>query len=119
MFLELKRVNSKKFIEEIEELKNANLRQFFKKNKSIGSRQGESSIESISLPCHTEENLDVVEACERIAHFFSSISKEYTPINLTKVPERVQQKFKNPNIANDAFTLEDFEVYEKLKKRKL
>ena len=53
MFLELKRVNSKKFIEEIEELKNANLRQFFKKIKTIGSRQGESLIESFSLPCHT------------------------------------------------------------------
>ena len=55
----------------------------------------------------------------QIAKFFSCISKEYPPISSCTLPTRVQDKLDNHNVTNDIIILEEFEVYEKLKKRKL
>ena len=80
-FLKLKEENSREFIRNIEDLKNCNLSQFYKKIKSVGCRQGECSNQPFSLSSHVEENLDPNAAAERIAEHFSSISKEYPPLN--------------------------------------
>ena len=91
-FLDLKSANSIKYIEEIEELKNCNLGQFFKKIKQIGARQGEIVNKTFQLPSHSEQNLSTEESAEIIAKHFSSISKEYPPIDAEKLPSRVKDR---------------------------
>ena len=66
-----------------------------------------------------EANFDFVAAAEQIAQHFSAISKEYPPIDPQKLPERVQKKIFHPDVALEAPVLEDYQVYEKLKKRKM
>ena len=93
--------------------------QFYKKIKSVGCRQGECSNDSFSLSSHVEENLDPTAAAERIAEHFSSISKEYPPLNPLLLPDRVKSKLFHPDVEKEAPQLEEFEVYEMLKRRKL
>ena len=118
-FLEIKVANSKEYIKEIEDLKNCNLGQFFHKIKQIGSRQGECSKNTFSLSSHVEGNLDAEAAAEQIALHFSSISKEYPPIDPEKLPDRVKEKIFNVNVASEAPVIEDYQVYEMFKKRKM
>ena len=100
-------------------MKSCNLSQFYRKIKNVGSRQGECSNNFFSLSSHVEENLDPISSAERIAEHFSTISKEYPPINPEMLPQRVKDKLFKPNVAAEAPHLEEFEVYEMLKKRKL
>ena len=90
-----------------------------RKIKTIGARQGVCPPDTFTLTNHSDEGIDVVEACERIAQHFSSISKEYPSIKNCTLPTRVQDKLNLPNIANDVQIVEEYEVFEMLKKRKL
>ena len=118
-FLDLKSANSIKYIEEIEELKNCNVGQFFKKIKQIGARQGEIVNKTFQLPSHSEQNLSTEESAEIIAKHFSSISKEYPPIDAEKLPSRVKDKIFHPDVNIGAPKVQDFQVYQMLKKRKI
>ena len=117
-FRQVREENSKEYVKKIEELKECNLGQFFKKIKEVGARQGEYSETSFSLSSHLELNLDPKSAAEKIAEHFSSISKEYPPIDEQKLPQRVKEKIFHPDVALKSPKLEEFEVYEMLKKRK-
>ena len=117
--MDLKNVNSIKYIEEIEELTNCNLGRFFKKIKQIGARQGEIVNKTFQLPSHSEQNLSTNESAEIIAKHFSSISKEYPPIDAEKLPSRVKDKIFHPDVNISAPKVQDFQVYEMLKKRKI
>ena len=116
-FTKIKRENSKKFVDKIEELKNANVSQFYRKVKELGSRLGEDSSNPFTLPKHLELNLEDKEAAEAIAKHFSSISQEYPPIDANTLPKRVKAKIFAT--ANKTPTIEEYEVYDKLKKRKM
>ena len=118
-FEELKATNTKKYMEEdIESLKNCNLSQFYRKIKVIGSRIDESPSQTFSIPEFIEENISPTDAAERIASHFSSISKEYPPLNVHTLPERVRAKILAPDVMKKAPKIEQFEVYEKFLKRK-
>ena len=118
-FLDLKNANSIKYFEEIEELKKCNLGQFFKKIKQIGARQGEIVNKTFQLPSHSEQNLSTEESAEIIAKHFSSISKEYPPVDAEKLPSRIKDKIFHPDVNIIAPKVQDFQVYEMLKKRKI
>ena len=118
-FCQLREENSKEYVKKIEELKECNLGQFFRKIKTVGARQGECSETSFSLSSHVELNLDPESAAEKIAEHFSSISKEYPPIEEQKLPQRVEEKLFHPDVATKSPKIEDFEAYGMLKKRKL
>ena len=118
-YLEMKEANCKEYVQKIEELKNCNLGQFYQKIKKVGSRLGESSDTTFTLPSHLELNLDDKAAAEKIARHFGAISQEFPPINAECLPERVKEKIFHPDVANDVPTIEEYEVYEKFKKRKL
>ena len=48
-----------------------------------------------------------------------NFSQQYQPIDASKLPERVKTKIFHPNVEVDAPRLEDYQVYEVLKRRKL
>ena len=118
-FCQMKKENSQKFIKKIEELKNCNVGQFFKKIKMIGARLGEKTHQSFTLPNHVKEDLTAEQSAEKIAEHFSAISQEYQPIDPSNLPERVRNKIFHPNVEVNAPILEDYQTYEILKKRKL
>ena len=118
-FDDLKDLNTKKYMEEdIETLKKCNLSQFYRKIKVIGSRLNECDPPTISLPEFIEEGLSPAEAAERMALHFSSISKEYPPLNIDTLPDRVKKKILAENVMADAPKIEPYEVYEKFSNRK-
>ena len=118
-YLEMKETNCKEYVMKIEELKNCNLGQFYQKIKKVGSRLGEGGDTIFTLPAHLELNLDDKAAAERIARHFGAISQEFPPINTECLPERLKEKIFDPQIIKDIPTIEEYEVYEKFKKRKL
>ena len=113
----MKEANSKDYVEKIEELKNCNLGQFYKKIKEVGSRLGESNNSTFTLPDHID--LDINIAAEKIAKHFSTISQEFPPIDAESLPQRVKKKIFHSNVTKGAPTIEEHEVYEKFEKRKL
>ena len=118
-FCQLRKENSQKFIKKIEELKSCNIGQFFKKVKLIGARIGEKPYQSFTLPSHATLNLSAQQSAEKIAQHFSAISQQYQPIEPNRLPERVRNKIFHPNVESEAPILEEYQIYEILKKRKL
>ena len=114
----MKKANSKVFIKRIEDLKECNLGQFFSKIKNIGARTGETKNETFTLPSQVELDLDDEKVAEQIAAHFSAISKEFPPISIDSLPERVKKKIESPFNCSQATILEEYEIYEILKKRK-
>lgn len=114
----MKEKNSKEYIKKkVEELKSSNLRNFYKKIKDTGSRLGECKSGSFSISSHVEHNLSPDESAERIAQHFSSISKEFPPIDTTLLPKRVQEKILHPDVSTKAPTIQEHEVYQMFIKR--
>ena len=119
-FLKMKAENSKKYIEnEIEILRHSNPRQFYQRIKKVGERLGECNEKGFTIPSHAEKGLSKEEEANKIANYFSQISREFEPININRFPQRVKEKLLDKDILNNAKIIEDFEVYEKFKSRKL
>ena len=118
-FLEIKEANSKKYIEsEVETLKLSNPSQYYKRMKKLGARLGECTNSLFSLPTHIEEDLSPIEAAERIASHFSSISQEYPPLDIGSLPDRVRNKITEPDVMKKAPVIQPEEVFEKFRQRK-
>ena len=74
----------------IESLKETNPGQAFSILKRMGAMTGESgSCNNFTLPAH--ENLSPKEVANKIAEHFSMISREYPPLCLETLPERVRK----------------------------
>ena len=117
-YTEMKEANTKEYIEnEVEALKSLNLRKFFTKIKEVGARLGENDKSSFSLSSHVEQNLGPEAAAEKIADHFSAISQEYPPLDTESLPDRVKEKIFHPDVSSHCPVIEEFEVYEKFKKR--
>ena len=72
---------------------------------------GESTKQStFTLPEHLQLQLDDEAAAEKIAEHFSSISKEFPPIDANCLPQRVKEKIFHPQVANQAPIPQDYEV---------
>ena len=118
-FEDIKGMNTKKYMEEeIETLKKFNLSQFYRKLKVMGSRLNENEPQTFTLPEFFNEDIPPLEAAERIACHFSSISKEYPPLDVNSLPPRVRDKIQAEDVMKNAPKIEAFEVYEKFQKRK-
>ena len=82
-------------------MKNMTLRKFYSKIKQVGARLGECGKSTFSIPSHVELNLDAEAEAEKIAEHFSAISKEYPPLDVTKLPQRVKDKIFHSDVAKD------------------
>ena len=63
-----------------------------------------------------EESLTAIESSDKICAFFSAISQEYTPLNVTNLPNHVQSKLLNDPCSHPP--LPDHTVYDVLKRGK-
>ena len=117
-FTDTKEANSKKFIENnVEVLKKLSLSKFYRKIKEVGARLGECSKNGFQITSHIEQNLGVQDAAEKIAEHFSSISKEFPPLDPISLPDRVKEKVFHPDVAKNCPIIEEYQVYEKFRKR--
>ena len=79
----------------------------------VGDRLGETSHKTFTIPKYMEQNLNLKQCADLIAQHFSSISQEYSPINIELLPNRVKLKIKDENVYKIPY-LEAYEVYLKL-----
>ena len=62
----------------------------------MGAQPGDcTDDQTFSLPDHQEQNLTDEECAERIGKHFAAISKEYPPITINLLPERVKTKLED------------------------
>ena len=81
-----------------------------------GENLGKSA--NFILPSHSEENLSPLQSAEKLADYFSQISQEFEPISTDKFPPWIKEKLVT-GISDPAKpVLEQYEVYEKLKRAK-
>ena len=84
---------AKKFMDhKIKALKETKPGQAFKILKSMGAQAGECSDDTFTftLPSHQANRLTSKQSAERIAEYFATISAEYQPLSIDKLPQRVQ-----------------------------
>ena len=99
----------------VDTLKQANPGQAYNVLKKMGAQPGEYEESSnFTLPSH--ENLTPLEAADKIAEFFSKISREFPPLNMETLPSRVTEKLKNPKSESEPPCVMEYEVYERIKK---
>ena len=84
--------------------------------KRLAARPGDMPLSSFSLPQHVEDCLSAVESSNKICEYFSSISQEYSPLEIETLPEFVRTKLSSDPC--DHPLLGDHTVYEVLKKAK-
>ena len=118
-YLQIKKQETKKYVEShIESIRNSNPSKFFREIKKIGAIPGEDeSSDKLKITSHTQRNLSPKESAEKICEFFSSISSEYEPLNIEKLPTPVKEKIMDTN--EKPPKLEAYEVFNNFKKRKL
>ena len=69
-------------------------------------------LPSNDLPVH--ENLPSSEAAEKIAEYFSKISREFPPLDAETLPDRVKHKIRYPESESMAPLILEHEVYKKI-----
>ena len=60
--------------------------------KKLTAKPGDTISDTFSLPKHVEENLSALESSNLICEYFSSISQEYSPLDIPSLPARVRAK---------------------------
>ena len=91
---------------------------WLKEISKLGDHLSEAPKSEIRLPEHVEAGLTDLEQCEDVAAFISKISREYSPLSVENLPDRVVNGLVNcPCSGHPA--LEDYKIYEIMKNRKL
>ena len=85
--------------------------------RKMGQRPGEFNNTGFQLPQYTQQNLSNLECAEMIANYFSTVSQEYSPLNVNNLPPNVQEYLGNPDL-NISPILSHDDVWKKLVKAK-
>ena len=85
--------------------------------KKLGLRPGEEVQNTFSLPSHTSQNLSPAQSAELIASHFSSISQEFSPLQVTNLPPNVQN-FLNNQDQDLVPILSTYDVFKRMVKAK-
>ena len=64
------------------------------------------------------ENLTAKESALKISHYFSSISQEYQPLDINRLPPNIQEFLNKHSLADDQPKLSEFEVFQKIRSAK-
>jgi hypothetical protein len=98
----------------VDSLKESNPGQAYNILKKMGAQPGECDDGSnFTLPSH--ENLTPMESAEKIAEHFSKISREFPPLNMETLPERVRQKLVSPESESKIPLIMEHEVFSRIK----
>ena len=81
--------------------------------KKMGARPGDNNDCTFTLNGH--EYLTPFESANKIAEHFSKVSKEFTPLGVDKLPVRVQNKLESPEEDSKIPTIEEYQIFEKIK----
>ena len=73
---------------------------------------------AFTLPSHADENLSPLQSAERLADYFSEISQQFSPICPENFPPWIKQKLIDGKSDEAKPILEEWEVFEKLRKSK-
>ena len=80
----------------------------------MGAQPGECDQgSSLTLPTH--ENLTPLESAEKVAEHFSQISREFPPLNMDTLPDRVKRKLDNPESDSCIPQIMEHDVFNKIK----
>ena len=81
----------------------------------MGARPGDTDeVSNFILPGH--ESLSSKDVANAIAAHFASISSQFAPFNIDSLPKRVLDKMKEPESLSKIPVIEDFEIYQKIRK---
>ena len=98
----------------VNSLKETKPGQAYKILKDMGAQPGDcTDSHTFTLPSHDE--LSALQSAELIAEHFASISREYPPLNIESLPERVKL---NLETKCSPPTISEHECYEKIKAAK-
>ena len=97
----------------VEELKDAQPGKVFGVLKSMGAQPGDCSEQEFSLPNH--QGLTDEQCAERIAQHFASISSEYSPLDIRRLPERARLRLRDETKPP---LITEYECYLKIKRAK-
>ena len=102
--------------QKIDSLKESKPGKAFKILKDMGAQPGDcTDNHGFTLPSHQMEKLTPKQSANKIADYFSNISKEYPPLNTELLPDRVKR-----NLLKDTTppTVSEYECYLKIKAAK-
>ena len=100
----------------VDDLKECQPGKAFSVLKSMGAQPGDcADDQTFSLPGHQQLNLTDQECADKIAEYFASISREYAPLNVMLLPERVKTRLADGTVPP---TITEYECYEKIKQAK-
>ena len=106
---------TQKILKEVTEGKRNNS---YKALRKLESGENCTKNANFTLPSHAEENLSAMQSAERLADYFAKISQEFEPICTEKFPPWIQETLAAGKSDTSKPVLEEWEVYEKLKKAK-
>ena len=86
--------------------------------RKLGGGGKETGYRSFILPSHAEDGLSYQQSADRLAVYFSKISQEFQPISVKNLPPKVQLKIQNSESDRTKPVLEDWQVFDKLRKSK-
>ena len=87
--------------------------------KKMGAQPGDCMEEgSFRLVEHIESNMTIAMSAEKIAEHFSSISQQYPPLDINKLPKYVQDIMKDTCYSFELPVLTEAEVWEKIQHAK-
>ena len=81
--------------------------------RKLGNREHED-VDTFDIPEFAEKNYDDEECAEALASYFSTISQEFRPIEVSQFPPNLKIELKNGIDDPDAPVLEELEVYNKI-----
>ena len=97
----------------VDSLKTSNPGQAYNVLKKMGAQPGECDEGSrFTLPSH--ENLTPLESAEKILEHFSRISREFPPLTMETLPDRVKHKMNNPESESTIPHIMEYEVHMKI-----
>ena len=86
--------------------------------KKLGLRPGEISQPVFQLPQHVGNNLTMAESAEIIADFFSSVSQEYSSLDISTLPPNIKTYLTTVQAGETVPRLSAAAVYRKLARAK-
>ena len=99
----------------IDSLKETNPGHAYNILKRMGAQPGEYNENSIfTLPTH--ENLTPLEAANKIAEYFSEISREFPHLNPGILPDRLKAKLVRPESESRTPVLMEHQVYDRIRR---
>ena len=116
------KVAAEKFIAKInDEVTNGKRSSSYSAIRKLGNRDFMDSkeAETFDLPELVDNNFDDKQSAEALADYFSSISQEFQPLDVNKLPPNLKDELERGRNDENIPILEEYEVYQKIVQSKI